>query len=192
MSGTECGAKRTFKPGAYKFSLFGNNLGSGYAAAIASFGTRTHMGFRMKLQAKGVAFDKVTLNGGTDIKEIGETDVTSIVIANADTELMYTFPKDFNYAKASTMAADGDAGLKTGAIKVVVSLEGEDALNIDYLFPMDKVGTTGDQFFVYDPEVTGGKVGSQKATTKASGNGAGQLAASGFVAVAVAAVSQLF
>jgi len=189
MSGTECGAKRTFKPGAYKFSLFGNNLGSGYAAAIANMGTRTHMGFRMKLQAKGVTFDKATLNGGTDIKEIGETDVTSIVIANADTELMYTFPKDFNYGKASTMPAEGDAGLKTGAIKVVVSLAGEaepDALYIDYLFPMDKVGTTGDQYFVYDPEVTGGKVGSQKP------NGAGQLAASGFVAVAVAAVSQLF
>ena len=40
MSGTECGAKRTFKPGAYKFSLFGNNLGSGYAAAIANMGDR--------------------------------------------------------------------------------------------------------------------------------------------------------
>jgi len=225
MKGTECGAKRTFKPGAYKFSLFGTNLGANWKTAIAGMGKRTRMGFRMKLQAKGIAFDKVTLNGGTDITKIGETDVTSIVIANADTELKYTFPKDFNYGVASTFDELGDKGLKTGAIKVVVSMEGADALNIDYLFPMDKIGTDGDQYFVYDPEVTGGKVSRETTTTKAASsmpqdtettttkaassvsqdtemtttiakaaipNGAGQLAASGFVAVVVAAVSQLF
>jgi len=187
MTGATCGPKVTFKPGAYKFSLFGNNLGDDWASAIAGFNTagntKTHMGFRMKIEAKAITFDKVTLNGGTDIANIGETDVTSIVIANADTELKYTFPKNFNYGKASTMEDDGDAGLKTGAIKVVVSMEGKTALHIDYLFPMDKVGTNGDQYFVYDPEITAGKAGT---------NGAGQLAASGFVAVVVAAVSQLF
>ena len=186
MKGAECGAKRTFKPGAYKFSLFGNNLGDDWKTTIAGMGKNTHMGFRMKLEAVGITFDKVTLNGGTDIKKIGETDVEKIVIANADTELTYTFPKDFNYGVASKMAELKDAGLKTGAIKIVVSQEGKNALHVDYLFPMDKIGTDGDQYFVYDPEVTGGEA---KQVVSA---GAGQLAASGFVAVAVAAVSQLF
>jgi hypothetical protein len=191
MAGTTCGAKRTFAPGAYKFSLFGSNLGTNWKTTIASFNTatstKTHMGFRMKIEAKGITFNKVTLNGNIDIAQIGETDVTSIAIANDETELKYTFPKDFNYGKASTITTDGDAGLKTGSIKVVVSLVPNDnnALHIDYLFPMDKIGTDGDQYFVYDPEVTG-----KDANT--AGNGAGQLAMSGLVAVVAAAVSQLF
>jgi hypothetical protein len=192
MTGTTCGPKVTFKPGAYKFSLFGNNLGADWKTSIAGLSnkikmatsTKVHMGFRMQVQAKGIAFDNVTLNGGTDIANIGETDVTSIVIANADTELKYTFPKNFNYGKASTIQAEGDAGLKTGAIKVVVSLE-QDTLIIDYLFPMDKVGTDGDQYFVYDPEITAGKAGT-------TGVPAGAAAAATSAAAAAVATATAF
>jgi len=193
MSGTECGAATTFAPGAYKFSLFGNTLGDDWKTTIAGFSeapyenTKTHMGFRMNIEAKGFTFDSVTVNGGVAIEDIGETDVSSITFAKDDHELTYTFPKNFNYGKASTIEADGDAGLQSGTIKVYISLDSEtdNALNIDYLFPMDKIGTDGDQYFVYDPEVTA-------SDSSIKSNGAGQLAASGLVAIVFAAVAHFF
>lgn len=179
-----CTTPVTFAPGTFKFSIFGNNLGANWATKISSFGTdKTMMGFRMKIAAVGITFDKVTLNGNVDIADIGETDVTDIKIANADTVLEYKFPKKFNYASTANID-DNDKrnkDLQTGDIKIIVhKVPGQNALYIDYGFPLSLIGTSGNQYFVYDPEVS------------ASKSGAAQLAASGFVVFVVAAVSQLF
>jgi len=179
-----CNTPVTFAPGTFKFSIFGNTLGDNWATTISNFGTdKTMMGFRMKIASVGITFDKVTLNGNVDIADIGETDVEDIKIENADTVLEYKFPKKFNYASTTNVNDDDNRNkdLQTGDIKIIVQkIAGENALYIDYGFPLDKIGRTGDQYFVYDPEVS------------ASKSGAAQLAASGFVAFVVAAVSQLF
>lgn len=178
-----CTTPVTFAPGTFKFSIFGNNLGNNWARKISSFGNKTMMGFRMKIKSVGITFDKVTLNGNVDIADIGETDVEDIKIENADTVLEYKFPKKFNYASTARVDDDDNRNkdLQTGDIKIIVQkIPNENALYIDYGFPLSLIGTTGGQYFVYDPEVS------------ASKSGAAQLAASGFVAFVVAAVSQLF
>ena len=76
-------------------------------------------------------------------------------------------------------------GTASGNVVIHVSKVSANTLHIDYLFPLTAIGATADKYFVYDPTINTDVAGNPK-------GGAGQLAASGFVAVVVAAVSQLF
>ena len=162
----KCGDKVAFKPGDYKFSIFGATRGADWAAKTKGGqngfpADQSHMGVRMKVTAHGIAFDNVTVNGNVDVSAIGETDVTTLTLTQTGgSQLTYTFPKNFNVGDYNTMVADAakkpqatTVGTASGNVVIHVSKESANTLNIDYLFPLTVVGATADKYFVYDPTI---------------------------------------
>lgn len=162
----KCGDKVTFKPGDYKFSIFGTLRGADWVAKTKSGengfpAAQDHFGVRMQVASKGITFDKVTLNGNVDLADIGETDVTELTLTQTNgTVLTYKFPKNFNYGEYATLVEDSKTpgkmttGTASSEVKIHVS-KGANAqsLYIDYLFPRTAIGKTAEKYFVYDPTI---------------------------------------
>jgi hypothetical protein len=171
----KCGAAMTYKPGDYKFSIFGAVAGKDWekntAAGQSGFpANQTHMGVRMKLQGYNYPF-YVMLNGDKNITRNGETHVETMSLTTSDYTCDYRFPTNVNYGKIDalndTIGAPMAVGDESGNVTIYVSQGPVDnSVYIDYLFPLNMV-QKGDKYFIYDPNI---KVKS-KATTKGVAKG---------------------
>lgn len=156
VSGGKCGAKRTFTPGEYKFSIFGWTKGDNYPPkkGEGGFPDYTHLGVRMKLKANGFKVDQVKVNGDKTLATIGSTNVTSITVTSGTKTLKIAFPKKYNYGDVLDGSVNVPDGTKTVGIKVSnANVKGEDSMFIDYLFDETDINKAK-RYFIYDPDVT--------------------------------------
>jgi hypothetical protein len=153
VSGGKCGAKRSFGPGDYKFSIFGWTKGPNFPPPKGSdgFPQYTHLGVRMQLKAVGFKPTDLKINGDKTLENIGSTDVTSITIITGDDTMKLDFPKKYNYGKVGSGKLEVPDGTKDVGIKV--SAAGDSAIYIDYLFDTTDLATQL-RYFIYDPDVS--------------------------------------
>jgi len=147
LANSACGAAQTYNPGAFKFSLFGGTHGNNFAIPAGV----THLGIRTKLTLKGTTAN-VLLNADVALASIGTTDVTKLKLVETAGDrrtLQIDFPTKYNVGTSPNYgvpAASKD-------VKIKVSANGADAINIDYLFDVADLSTK-DKWFIYDPPVT--------------------------------------
>merc|ERR1711935_49154 len=172
ITGTDCGAKRTFNEGTYKFSLFGYT--SSKTDTIKNVVTKSgggttkpfqYIGFRQVVTLNSapsgatvsVLVTKVSGGAGVDPDEAKEEDIASFQLCVNTTKcLQYSFPSKYNTGNLGT---DGkpviDANAATKNIKIKVSWNGAKtamSLNVDYLMAAADV-QADKRWFVYDPDV---------------------------------------
>jgi len=174
-----CGAKRSFKPDAYKFSIFGSVSGSKYdAEVVAGKGDfpvgMDKLGVRMKLKATGFAAKELKVNGKSWEASMVNDDVTSMFIMHESGGINIEFPKKYNTGSIEG-AAVGQALKNTGthdmAIRISTVDTEEQTIMIDYLFDTSKLkaGT----WFIYDPDITSVTKGSADPNAPGSANAPG-------------------
>merc|ERR1711935_1075641 len=168
----ECGAKRTFTEGTYKFSLFGYTSSTSdtikNVVAKSNGGTAKpfqYIGFRQVITLNAapsaatvsVLVTKVSGGAGVDPDQAWEEDIASFQLCVNTTKcLQYSFPSKYNTGDLGT---DGkpviDANAATKDIKIKVSWNGAKtamSLNVDYLMAAADV-QADKRWFVYDPDV---------------------------------------
>jgi len=142
-SGSACGAKQSFSPGSYKFSLFGRTMGSKFDLGSKT----THFGIRTKLTLQGTTGD-LTVNGKT-LAKLGSEDVTDLMVkekGGSKRSLQIIF--DTQYNVGVTSAPKVPTATKTVKIKVSKNPGATNSIFVDYLF---EKFTNKDEWFMYDP-----------------------------------------
>jgi len=197
ITGTDCGATRTFNEGTYKFSLFGYT--SSKTDTIKNVVTKSgggttkpfqYIGFRQVVTLNSapsgatvsVLVTKVSGGAGVDPDEAKEEDIASFQLCVNTTKcLQYSFPSKYNTGDLGT---DGkpviDANAATKDIKIKVSWNGAKtamSLNVDYLMAAADV-QADKRWFVYDPDVFDPALSGVSTTTGV-----------GYVALAVCAIA---
>lgn len=155
-----CGAKRSFKPDEYKFSIFGSVNGADYdtkvKAGVGDFPAgMDKMGVRMQLKATGFAVKDLKVNGKSWEPSMVNHDVTSMFIMHESGGLNLVFPKKYNTgptAGATVNAALTNTATHDMAIRISSVDTAAQTIMIDYLFDTAKL--TKDTWFIYDPDVT--------------------------------------
>jgi len=144
---TACGAAQTYSPGAFKFSLFGGTHGNNFQVEAGT----THLAIRVKMSLKGTTAN-VLLNSDVALANIGTTDVTKLKLVETTGDrrtLQIDFPTKYNVGASPNYAVP----TASRDVKIKVSANGNDAINIDYLFAVADLNTK-DKWFIYDPPVT--------------------------------------
>jgi hypothetical protein len=155
-----CGAKRSFKPDEYKFSIYGSVSGPEYDANVVAGKNdfpagMDKLGIRMQLKATGFAVKDLKVNGKSWDKSMVNDDVTSMFIMHDSGGLNLEFPKKYNTGPTKD-AEKGKALANTGTHDMAIRISGVDGatqtISIDYLFDTSKL--TSGTWFIYDPDVS--------------------------------------
>jgi hypothetical protein len=155
-----CGAKRSFKPDEYKFSIYGSVSGPEYDATVVAGKNgfpagMDKLGIRMQLKATGFEVKDLKVNGKSWDKSMVNDDVKSMFIMHDSGGLNLEFPKKYNTG-SSKGAEVGKALTNTGTHDMAIRISTVDAatqtISIDYLFDTSKL--TSGTWFIYDPDVT--------------------------------------
>jgi len=156
-----CGGKRSFKSGEYKFSVFGKTNGDDYNTTVVAGKNEfpvgmDHIGVRMKLKAVGFKVEELKVNGEA-YAEASAKDVTKMTISHGAGELALEFPLKYNYGSTAG-ATVGSTLPVTGTKNVKIRVHGADksagTVLIDYLFENGDLSDK-DKYFMYDPSITG-------------------------------------
>jgi len=163
-----CGANLEYAPGAIKFSMYGYTAGSNFSAKVVKgqngFPTVTsHHVCRTRVDAHGIQFTDIKLNGDKTFTSIGATSVSKITLIKPDGEgLDLDFPTTYNIGKDNLVVPD-----KTKTVMIKVSkVPDADAIFIDYLFEADDVmAQAAGNYFVYGSPVITAKRGATTTPT---------------------------
>ena len=168
-----CTNKATYKPGDYKFSIFGYTIGSDYATQVVAGSNgfpagMDFLGVRMKLQAVGFKVNDVKVNGKKFSEHDINSEVNSLSLMHASGGINIDFPKKYNTGPTSASTTTTFTVSATKDVKIRVhGVDGaSQSLYIDYLFETAGM-TAANKYFMYDPTVTEVKSNDLKSSAAA-------------------------
>lgn len=137
-----CGAARSFKEGAFKFSVYGYTTGSAYALPDVGGATPTEFGVRMTLKLVGATGD-IDLHFNNDptltLAKLGSTSVTSFTLGSgALGSITYAFQTKYNIGAVPSSGNNGTVPTPTATKDVKIRASAvpneETSIYVDYLF----------------------------------------------------------
>jgi hypothetical protein len=156
-----CTTKRSFEPGAYKFSIFGYTAGTNYDTKVKSGENgfpvgMDHFGVRVKLSTVGFAVNDLKINGNAYSPDNVDVDVDKLSLCHKTGCIDIDFPKEYNIGSSTQyLTTPNDLGTVSATKKIKIRVHGADKaaqhLYIDYLF--ETASITKDTYFIYDPTV---------------------------------------